>query len=299
MMKSKFDSLSPKKGSYRLSLADSQTYQIRFQRTISFQQIVWLAILTVALLAILIFMLIAYTPLRFWIPGYADPEATARQKKILAQLTELEAQIAKRDSFLQQINHLPKVLEENNVVITSTYTDNKTNRIGKKATAAPKLPELAAIESTGIFTNSAANNKTEIITYKKEESKGLITSGLTLISPINGYPTATFTPAHPALDLAAPAGSNILSVADGYVFMADYTIKTGYVIGIWHEGGIMSFYKHNSRLLKQVGEYVRAGESIAIIGNSGELSTGTHLHFELWIYGRPVNPAVYLSLNTK
>ena len=87
----------------------------------------------------------------------------------------------------------------------------------------------------------------------------------------------------------------IKSVQDGTVIFTGWTVETGYVIAIQHPGNIVSVYKHNSVLLKKEGNFVRAGETIAIIGESGELSNGPHLHLELWINGNPVNPLDYMS----
>jgi murein DD-endopeptidase MepM/ murein hydrolase activator NlpD len=78
------------------------------------------------------------------------------------------------------------------------------------------------------------------------------------------------------------------------VVIAEYSYETGHVIGVMSQGNLMSFYKHNSRLLKGVGDYVNAGEAVAVIGNSGENSSGPHLHLEMWLNGKPVDPALYL-----
>jgi len=82
---------------------------------------------------------------------------------------------------------------------------------------------------------------------------------------------------------------------DGTVIFSDWTVETGYVIGIQHKGNYISVYKHNSVLLKNQGSFVKAGEPIAIVGESGELSSGPHLHFELWYNGTPVDPKEYIA----
>ena len=88
--------------------------------------------------------------------------------------------------------------------------------------------------------------------------------------------------------------TKIAAILDGTVIISNWTSETGYVIGVQHKGGYISFYKHNSMLLKTAGDFVKTGEQIAIIGNSGELSTGPHLHFELWQNGIPVDPENYI-----
>jgi murein DD-endopeptidase MepM/ murein hydrolase activator NlpD len=100
---------------------------------------------------------------------------------------------------------------------------------------------------------------------------------------------------HYAIDLVAKKGTKIKSILEGTVILSDWNPKTGYVIGIQHPNNFISFYKHCSRLLKQAGDVVTVGEYIAIIGNSGELSTGPHLHLELWKNGVPLNPESYIA----
>jgi murein DD-endopeptidase MepM/ murein hydrolase activator NlpD len=96
------------------------------------------------------------------------------------------------------------------------------------------------------------------------------------------------------VDVVCATNELVKSVLDGTVILASWTLETGYIIEIQHENNIISVYKHNSQLLKKVGNKVKVGEAIAIVGNSGELSTGPHLHFELWYEGKSVNPEDYI-----
>ena len=99
---------------------------------------------------------------------------------------------------------------------------------------------------------------------------------------------------HFGIDVVSVEGSIINSIADGVVVINNWTKETGFVIGVQHSDGFLSFYKHNSKILKNVGDYVKSGEGISVIGNSGELSSGPHLHFELWKNGESVNPENYI-----
>ena len=99
---------------------------------------------------------------------------------------------------------------------------------------------------------------------------------------------------HFGIDIVSEEGSIINSIADGIVVINNWTKETGFVIGVQHSDGFLSFYKHNSKILKNIGDYVKSGEGIAIIGSSGELSSGPHLHFELWKNGESVNPENYI-----
>jgi murein DD-endopeptidase MepM/ murein hydrolase activator NlpD len=122
---------------------------------------------------------------------------------------------------------------------------------------------------------------------------------LNFIPPVSGDVTAAFDlkKSHFGIDVSAPKNTAVKSAADGMVISAGYTVETGYSIAIQHPNNVVTMYKHNSVLLKEAGTAVKAGEAIAIIGNSGENTSGPHLHFELWHKGRPVNPADFLNFN--
>ena len=115
--------------------------------------------------------------------------------------------------------------------------------------------------------------------------------------PVRGDVSAGFMPenTHYGIDIMAPKNTPILAMMDGIVITSDWTLETGNTLGIQHDHNIVSFYKHNSANLKSVGESVKAGEAVAIIGNTGTLTTGPHLHFELWINGQCVDPSEYIN----
>ena len=99
---------------------------------------------------------------------------------------------------------------------------------------------------------------------------------------------------HYGIDLVAAPNEVVLAVANGTIVLSGWTLETGYTLSIQHENNFISVYKHNSKLLKHQGDRVKAGEAIAIIGNSGELTTGPHLHFELWQNGNSVDPTKFI-----
>ena len=150
----------------------------------------------------------------------------------------------------------------------------------------------------------------KMITYSKDQIEKEEKYNLTLghvsssdddfyhfFSPLDGVVTNHFdeTTRHYGVDLVAKQNSNVLSVLDGVVIFTDWTIKTGYVIQVQHNGNLVSVYKHNSVLLKKQGDFVRAGEAIAVVGNTGEETTGPHLHFELWQAGKALNPETFIK----
>ena len=117
--------------------------------------------------------------------------------------------------------------------------------------------------------------------------------------PINGVVISPFEPQenHFGVDIVANENEPVKAIAAGTVILSSWTLETGYVIGIQHSNELVSFYKHNSVLLKTVGDIIRGGEIISIIGNTGELTTGQHLHFELWYKGSPLNPQEFITFN--
>lgn len=135
--------------------------------------------------------------------------------------------------------------------------------------------------------------------FYSEEAGGKVSlNKLNFFPPLEGYVSHEFDKeaGHYAVDIVAEEKAPVKATLDGTVFLADWTLETGYVIGIQHDYNLVSFYKHNSALLKKVGNFVKAGEVIAIVGNTGELTTGPHLHFELWKDGVPVDPDEYVQL---
>ena len=128
-------------------------------------------------------------------------------------------------------------------------------------------------------------------------NKNMKNNFLTFFTPISGLIIDSFClkTKHFGVDLVAKKGAKISSVLDGTVISSQWTAETGYVLMVQHENNYISVYKHNSVLLKDVGDFVLAGDYIAVVGNSGELSSGPHLHFELWNNGLPLNPTNYIN----
>ena len=122
-------------------------------------------------------------------------------------------------------------------------------------------------------------------------------SNMIFLAPIKGMVSDTFAPtrAHYGTDIVAPKGSIIRATQGGTVLVATWSADTGHMLAIQHANNVVSFYKHNASLLKKTGDMVGAGEGIAIIGNTGEMTEGPHLHFELWFNGQAINPERYIE----
>jgi len=226
---------------------------------------------------------IAFTSLKELIPGYASSKL--RREAIELALTSDSLQVA---------------LERNERYI------NGVKRILEGEVIDTVLKEIEAQDTSATVSLTLSNPSTQDSAFREwveqENAFTLNQSGADLgipqlISPLEGIITSSFdnVAGHYAIDIAAAANTPIKTCFEGTVIFSDWTSETGNIIIVQHENNLISAYKHNSALLKEVGEFVRSGEAIAIIGNSGENSTGPHLHFELWYEGAPIDPQGFIK----
>jgi murein DD-endopeptidase MepM/ murein hydrolase activator NlpD len=238
-------------------------------------------------LIILVIALMAFTPLRSLIPGY--PDMDMKQKNFLnsLRLDSLEYELRIRDQYFANLNALISGQDPVNYQNKPDSTKNyKKIKFSKSATDSILRQQIEEQEQFN-FSVSSSNKKVYSISQMHffTPVKGIV---------INAY---NFKENHLGIDIVASPNEVVKSTLDGTVIMATWTLETGYNIQIQHANNVISIYKHNANLLKKVGDHVNAGDAIAIVGNSGELSSGPHLHFELWYNGRPVNPADYIIFN--
>ena len=226
-------------------------------------------------------LLIAYTPLSEYVPGKSSVEVQKSLIELNIKSDSLEAILVNRSIYLENIN---KIINGEELITPENYTEITNTQIPisfeKSKEDSLFRVKVEAEDKSSIYKKDNPNNNTLIF----------FTPLTGLIS--DGYNNKT---KHFGIDLVAKEKSRISSVLEGTVIISHWAYETGYVIGVQHKNDYLSFYKHNSVLLKSVGDYVNAGDHIAIIGNSGEFSSGPHLHFELWHKGIPVNPENYIS----
>lgn len=238
-------------------------------------------LVTMGIMIVVIF----FTPLKRLVPGYAmpsqHPDFIRLAKKVAALETELVDYKQYYDHFNQMISMSDSIGKSN---VAETPSKEKTPE-EKSLSWEKDRPEPPKQVQTIQVKNSAAPSVLKPADY------------LYLIPPISGVISSKFDPSqdHFGVDILAPHDTPVKAIWDGHVITADWTLETGYTIGIQHSNDMVSFYKHNATLLKRNGAFVRAGEAVAIIGNTGKLSSGPHLHFELWIQGRPVDPTDYID----
>lgn len=242
--------------------------------------------LVVFLIIVITYCLTAFTGIRHTIPGY--PSTLTRNTAIdnALKIDSLEKVI---DGWAFQLANIQRVATGRNPLPTDSL-------ISKKDSIAIDAEAMAIYAKSDSLLREQVKNEEK---YSAATVRSGITQieGLHFFTPVKGMVTQEFNPAigHPFVDIAAPANTQVCAILDGTVISADWNDQTGYTLTIQHDNNIISVYKHNEKLLKKAGDKVLAGMPVAIIGNTGNLSTGIHLHFELWYKGEAINPSHYIS----
>ena len=269
---------------YRLVVLNEDTFEERFAVKLTQLNVFFLSSLAAIILVTLTTLLIVFTPLREYIPGYSS---TALQKQAL----ELDS---KTDSLLKSINMNDAYINSLKSVLrgeVSAVVINKDS-IFKAAQADTDVLELNPSKADSLLREKVRNEDK----YNLFESATSV-KDFVFFPPVNGSISSGFEPneKHFAVDIVVPTNTPVKATSDGRVLFASWTSDAGYVIIIDHGDELVSVYKHNSSLTKSQGDFVRSREVIAISGASGELSTGPHLHFELWSNGTPLNPTNFID----
>ncbi|MBQ0024565.1 MAG: M23 family metallopeptidase [Bacteroidales bacterium] len=270
----------------RIALIDDDSHKELFNLKASKGNAITILVTAVLAIMALTYCLFAFTGLRYAIPGYPTRKTQEMAVDNLMRIDSLE-NIVRTWDF--QITNLRRIaLGQEPLTADSLARESQARELdGLEIEALAKSDSLLReqVKQTELFNISAKNAKPSQI------------EGLHFYPPVKGIVTQEFNKlaGHPFIDVTAPENTSICSILDGTVISAEWNDKTGYTIQIQHDHNIVSVYKHNEKLLRKAGDKVSAGTPVAIIGNTGELSTGTHLHFELWHNGEAVNPALYIT----
>jgi len=275
---------------YRLVIMRDDTLEERLRFRLS-RMNVFIAVGT--LIIVLIFLtsiLIAFTPLREYIPGYTNVGLQKELYDLQLKTDSVERKLTQKDLFIQNLKNIigGGDIQEDRSLPKDTETRYSDIRIRRSTEDSLLRAEIENQTKYSLYQIETAE-----VSSQRNPSLG----NALFFTPLKGVITNQFNPQeqHFGIDIVAKQNEAIKSVLDGTVIFSDWTVETGYVIGIQHPHGIVSIYKHNSALLKRVSDLVKAGEVIAIIGETGELTSGPHLHFELWSEGTPINPTDYIS----
>ena len=269
---------------YRLVILNEDTFEERFAIKLTRLNVFVLTSISAIVLIFFTTLHIAFTPLREYVPGYSS----ARLKKEASLLNY------KTDSLVRELELNKQYYSSIRKVLTGDIASVEFNR--------DSIMELAKNDLD--YLEVEKNKEDSILRAKveKEDKYNLFESSIdpsnfVLFPPVNGTISDDYDikEKHYAVDVVVATNTPIKAVADGTVIFAEWTVETGYVVIMEHNQELISVYKHNSAITKSQGDLVKAGEVIAMSGNTGELSTGPHLHFELWSKGYPVNPTNFID----
>lgn len=274
---------------YRLVIFNDQTFEDRLSFRLT-RLNVFIFFISIGIIAMsLTFLIIANTNLKTYIPGYPDID----DKRQLYSLNILA------DSLLQDIEMKNRYIDSFKKIFDETINDEDITEIETSNNRYDTIKNTKS--STDSLLRSEFENQNMHNLYFSETGQLSGVSNETVRSfnffnPLQGVITSKFNvlEGHFGIDIASSRNEAVKATLEGTVIFSGWTLETGYIIGLQHERNFVSIYKHNSVLLKKEGDRVVAGEPIAISGESGELTTGPHLHFELWEKGNPVNPEEYI-----
>ena len=271
---------------YRMVVLNEDTFEERFSfRLTRLNVFVAVGISAILLIAMTTF-LIAFTPLREYIPGYSSAALKEKATKLAYTSDSLQNRMRMNDQYLKSIQDALRgefdVQQlDRDSILSQPITDLEYQEINRIKADSLLREEVAQEDKYNILPTATDN------------------INFSLFPPVKGTISERYNieNKHYAIDIVTTRNSPIKSVADGRVIFAEWTAETGYVIIIEHSYGLLSVYKHNASLSKSQGDIVRSGEVIATAGNTGEFTTGPHLHFELWNEGNPVDPSEYIDFN--
>ena len=269
---------------YKLSVINETSYEEVFNFRLSQLHVLTALSVLAVILVVLTILLIAFTDLREFIPGYPDGNMRQMIAQNALRVDSLENELLKRDRFFKSIRLVLNGGDTTSLERSREDTARYRNDTIRFQISEQENEFRAAIEERERFNLSLGMKEQNHDYYH-------------FFPPVEGIVTQSFDEKkrHYGTDIVAKANAKVAAVLDGVVIFTDWTVKTGYVIQVQHTNDLISVYKHNSILLKKQGDYDRAGEVLGVVGNTGEESSGPHLHFELWRAGNPLNPENFIK----
>ena len=284
--KQKKNSINKLTRSYKVVISSEDTFEERLSfSTNKFNVFLVLSLYSIILIAFTI-SVVFFTQIREMVPGYSSSDLLTQAIYLTKKTDSLENELELNNTFYKSIENV---------------LSGKTEQIIYKDTLALSN-EKDNIDFQAVLTNA---EDSILRKYVEEEDKfnltknELVIENKMFVSPVKGQITQKFDPLnnHFALDILVDTGTPVKSILEGKVIFSEWSVDTGHVLIIDHGDDIISVYKHNSKVLKTQNNFVKAGEVIAYSGNQGTLSTGPHLHFELWKNGTPINPEPLFNFN--
>ena len=269
---------------YKVVVSSEDTFEEKFAFKASKINVFVLMLVYSVILISFTISVVFFTQLRELVPGYSSSDLLSRAIYLTQKTDSLERQIELNNKFYKSIED-----------VLSGKTDEFIER--------DNIPIDSSLNEKNLFSISPNSEDSILRNYVDSQDKFNLTKNELVIvnkmffSPIKGDITQSFNfeENHFAIDIAADIGTPVKSILDGKILFSEWSVDTGHVIIVDHGDNIVSVYKHNSKSLKEQNDFVQAGEVIAYSGNQGSLSSGPHLHFELWKNGTPIDPEPLLN----
>ncbi len=264
---------------YRLVVLNDDTFEERFSLKLSRLNVFVLGGVFSVLLIAATTVLIAFTPIKEYIPGYSSSKLKAAAIRLTFEAKSLKQKLTILENYTKALKP----------VLTGDITYEEVDSLQLQAKqSAIEESELDATKEDSLFREKI-DRETRFAILNNSKNK----VNIVFFAPITGNISQDFdaTSKHFAVDIIAQTGTPVKAISDGTVIFSGWSAEAGYVIILKHNKEYISVYKHNGNLLKQQGDFVKSGEVIASVGSTGELSTGPHLHFELWKGGYAINPS--------
>jgi len=230
-------------------------------------------------------IIIITTPIRYYLPGYLDSEIRQQAIKSAIKADSLQQELLYQSAYIDNIRGIFEGrVQIDSISYIDTVSISETDKSLLSSKSEQKFNEK--------FEESEKYNISVL-----PSSAAAPTEGVVFFPPIKGIISDKYNNAkqHYGIDIVAAPNASVVATQEGTVIFTGFDSNVGNIIQLQHKNGFVSIYKHNAMLLKRMGDKVRTGEAIAIVGDTGNLSTGAHLHFELWYKGNPVNPELYIS----
>ena len=270
---------------YKVVVSSEDTFEEKFAFKASKINVFVLMLVYSVILISFTISIVFFTQLRELVPGYSSSDLLNRAIYLTQKTDSLERQIELNNKFYKSIEDVLSgktdvFIERDNITIDSSLNEKNFFSISPN--------------SEDSILRNYVDSQDKFNLTKNE----LVIENKMFFSPIKGDITQTFNfeENHFAIDIAADIGTPVKSILDGKILFSEWSVDTGHVIIVDHGDNIVSVYKHNSKSLKEQNDFVQAGEVIAYSGNQGSLSSGPHLHFELWKNGTPIDPEPLLNL---
>ena len=268
---------------YRAAVTDAVSHERLWSIVFTRPAFIAAAISLAVLLLVIFYLLVAFTPLRTFIPGYPNAQARRQAVQNAIRIDSLETQILQWELYTENLKKV--VAGEEPLLLDSLIL--KQQDAGRDADSV-----FLARRDSLLRARVTEAEQFEV----SGPRRNLPIEALAFYTPLKGVVSQGFDRTlHPWVDVTAPTGTAVMAVLDGTVVFAGWEEADGYTLAIQHRGDILSVYKHNEKLLKKAGDTVKAGTPVALVGSSGSLTKGDHLRFELWYDGEAVDPAAYIS----